>query len=152
VRASKVSPPQNPEHIAPAFARKIVRVGGRTQLQEVEDEARTAMKLSRSGCRNVVSVLQCGMMPNSPYFYIDMELCDFNLASYIGGFGSTSRSALGVWQIMMDICSGLIYIHDQEYVHRDLKPTNGISRLGHANFFQCSSVRQTVPGKSPILG
>jgi len=87
------------------------------------------MKLSQSGLKNVVLVLQCGMMPNSPYFYIDMELCDFNLASYIGRLGGSSRSILGVWQIMMDICSALIYIHDQEYVHRDLKPTNGISEM-----------------------
>jgi serine/threonine protein kinase len=30
-----------------------------------------------------------------------------------------------MWQIMMDICSGVAFIHEQKYVHRDLKPRNG---------------------------
>ena len=80
------------------------------------------MKLSQSGMENIVFLLQCGLLPNTPYFYFDMELCDFNLAHYIASGG---RSTAGVWQIMLDICNALIYIHDQGFVHRDLKPTNG---------------------------
>jgi serine/threonine protein kinase len=73
-------------------------------------------------------------------YFIDMELCDLNLETYIyGGSVSTiEENALHfrqlpssplkveqIWGIVTDITSGLAYIHDHGEVHRDLKPANG---------------------------
>ena len=73
-----------------------------------------------------------------------MELCDFNLETYIA---SAWTSTVGqdltttaevfdpwqrleqVWAIMADITNGIMYIHSHNEVHRDLKPKNGIYYL-----------------------
>ena len=73
-----------------------------------------------------------------PYYFIDMELCDLNLAEFIHDPVSQNPSipslvkditpslrAQQVWYIMMHITSGLAYLHSLNVVHRDLKPPNG---------------------------
>jgi serine/threonine protein kinase len=80
-----------------------------------------------------------------PCVFIDMELCDFNLHSYIKAqlnpeskketpasiFFPPNRSVrmkqAEIWHIMEDITRRLIYIEDMDEVHRDLKPANGTS-------------------------
>ena len=79
-----------------------------------------------------------------------MELCDFDLNDYIYGqwrapvelkFQNSSDLVLvqrecrsvrlrmeNVFTIMIHISKGLKFIHDKQYVHRDLKPHNGYSR------------------------
>ena len=52
-------------------------------LTEIESEARAAMDLSESGVKNIVSVMKFGDLPDSVYYFIDMELCDLDLDSYI---------------------------------------------------------------------
>jgi serine/threonine protein kinase len=73
----------------------------------------------------------------SPYFYIDMELCELNLEEHIyedrvlNVHGKQRRRLLlplntnSIWGIMRDISEGLAFIHENKEVHRDLKPTNG---------------------------
>jgi serine/threonine protein kinase len=87
---------------------------------------------------NIVQVLRLGELKNSPYYFIDMELCDCNLAHYIYQDSSNSESiphfyddaplsvkGLQIWHIMRQIVSGTAFIHSQNEVHRDLKPKNG---------------------------
>ena len=52
--------------------------------QGMENEMRAISKLCNPGANsNIVSVLKWGRLRASPYFFFDMELCDFNLETYI---------------------------------------------------------------------
>jgi serine/threonine protein kinase len=87
-----------------------------------------------------VKIFDLGELRNSSYYFIDMELCDMTLKDFITSF-QASRSSQGesdlpyrapdqeIWTIMMQIASGLEYIHSEGEVHRDLKPANGIFLL-----------------------
>jgi len=76
-----------------------------------------------------------------------MELCAFNLEDYISGRRSirednytatindnqfTSLEKIeslskqrDVWTAMVHISEGLTFLHERQFVHRDLKPRNG---------------------------
>lgn len=78
-------------------------------------------------------------------YYLDMELCDLNLDTYIRrdwtkpglrrkvpNFVDVDNLPLEfqlaqIGDIMKDITSGVAFIHSQKEVHRDLKPKNSNS-------------------------
>jgi len=89
---------------------------------------------------NIVAVLKLGPLPQTPYYFIDMELCDLNLAEYIHRRTPLSPSesipyfvkdaepplkAQQIWSIMYEIAKGLAFMHSLRVAHRDLKPANG---------------------------
>jgi len=56
-----------------------------------------------------------------------MELCDVTLEDFMleHNFTSTTPITIAeVWNIMTQITNGLVYVHTQNEVHRDLKPNN----------------------------
>jgi hypothetical protein len=54
---------------------------GRDLLQK---EVKAIKRLCGPGAHvNIVQVLDHGPLSNTPYYFIDMELCDFNLHDYI---------------------------------------------------------------------
>ena len=70
-------------------------------------------------------------------YYIDMELCRWNLDEYIRDQSSEKRPTSvrnlirslkdkQIWSIMKQIASGVNHIHSHNQVHRDLKPANGM--------------------------
>jgi serine/threonine protein kinase len=101
--------------------------------------------------KNIVSVLQFGFLENNPAcYYLDMELCDLNLESYIfqnvspeiiasihDALAVNSQEAsnrmVPVWRIILDICNGVRFIHEHQEVHRDLKPKNGTKQTITSN-------------------
>ena len=108
--------------------------GSVTQRKEItatiENELRAIKKLcDPGGHRNIVSVLREGTVKDAALYYIDMELCNYNLEEFMQNHGPLSDQRLSmeqVWEIMVQIASGLTFIHAQGEVHRDLKPRNGI--------------------------
>lgn len=101
---------------------------------------------ANGGHRNIVTILDHGVLPSSDYYFIDMEFCELNLGDYIDGKyptfdeGDTQPSRnlefvpkdsslnlrmQNIWTIMSEITDGLMFIHDHQFVHRDLKPRNG---------------------------
>jgi serine/threonine protein kinase len=88
----------------------------------------------------MVSVLRHGPLSVPSYYFIDMELCDMNLESYIRREWTDTvvknapyftidqpprmRTAQ-IWDIVEDIAEGVAFIHSNGITHRDLKPRNG---------------------------
>jgi len=118
---------------------------------DIENEFRVVLSLCKDeGHPNIVKVLRDGELVPGRLFYIDMELCDFNLHEFIRTrtnpterlesedafvkfpkFGVLSKglTRLNVtWTIMADIASGLAFIHGKDCIHGDLNPRNGFLR------------------------
>ena len=89
----------------------------------------------------MIRVFEIGKFKHSPYFFIDMELCDLSLHAYLyprelesAGLGlppflkdlPPSSAVIHIWNIMRQIASGLKFIHEHSVAHRDLKPSNGM--------------------------
>jgi serine/threonine protein kinase len=104
--------------------------------------------IKNGGHENIVIILARGWI--SDYYFIDMELCDLTLHSYIeylGGLTSPTFDIVplmspvfvektcppvlmmqNIWTIGTHIARGLEFMHSKEQVHRDLKPHNGTTR------------------------
>ena len=126
------------------FARKLLRaIVGNVTEKDIENEKRAIEKLCDTPHDNIIKILEHGRFSNqSPFYFIDMELCAINLEEYIRG-SKTGIRGLVDWEIalkegqhefliiaiMQQLLSGLAFIHDRGEVHRDLTPQNGMSRI-----------------------
>ena len=115
-----------------------------TTKEDIDNEIRAIIRLCVNDVsRNIVSVFNHGWLKKSPYYFIDMELCDLNLetfiySEYISGFQkifnpdsepSKEVRVRNMWPIMLDIVHGLQFIHRHGQVHRDIKPRNSKSQM-----------------------
>jgi len=82
-------------------------------------------KLCRNVNDHIVTVYCHDKLPNSPYYFIDMELCDMNLEEYTYREQSPDGKLLQfqrplhlgldvgmIWNIMRDIADGVAFIHN----------------------------------------
>ena len=109
-------------------------------MTDIIKEFTVVQKLCEPGVhKNVVAVLGCGRLPL--LYFIDMELCELNLGTYISRkwnreleqsvsllseiHSSATREISQMGYVMTDIGRGVEYIHSHEMIHRDLKPQNG---------------------------
>jgi len=87
-------------------------------------------KLCNGNHKNLVRVLRHGEFSDLSYAFIDMELRDLSLDVYNKSLWVAAKVDGGpneaqIWKIMMEIASGLSYIHDNKAIHGDLNPSNG---------------------------
>jgi len=126
------------------LARKVLSLPSLREKERVKREVLAIQKLCGQGAhRNIVQVVDHGLIWNYGYYYIDMELCDMSLNDYLHPKlppdpsaslpcfieGGGSNSLIQMWTIMSQIASGLEYIHRKGHVHRDIKPANGSASL-----------------------
>jgi serine/threonine protein kinase len=113
-----------------ALARKVFDpIAGETHFQNELDFMK---KLCNKGHDHIIKVFGIGTLPTKrePRVFIDLELCDTNLAMYkdecwkIADWIESQRPAT-VWDITDQIAHGLAFIHAEGAIHRDLKPENG---------------------------
>ena len=121
------------------FARKLFKPFARHSESEILNEFRAIKKLCREHShKNIIAVYRYGKLSDSLYYYIDMEFCALDLEEYIhepdtvGSFTSRRPPSLlplhsrTVLQIMRDVSRGLTFMHENNEIHRDIKPTNSI--------------------------
>lgn len=112
---------------------------GDVRPEDIQNEIRAVDKLCKSSTHpNIVPVLKHGHM-HPHYYFMDMELCDLNLESYMHQKWTAAleektpyftndlplwMKTRQVWGIMEDIIRGVAFIHLNKEVHRDLKPQN----------------------------
>jgi serine/threonine protein kinase len=141
-----------PDAAEECFARKLIRTIIATKAS-IECEVQTITQiLGTGGHENIVRILRHGMLPTSDYYFIDMELCSLNLRDYLGKYDRSiilrhfrvkqlhpvfiekeeTESAeitisqwQNIWTIMGHIASGLHFLHEHGFAHRDVKPANG---------------------------
>jgi len=121
------------------FARKVIRLFGSVEEEDVLNELRAVIKLCVPGAhKNIVPVFRHGSLSPSMYF-LDMECCVMNLECWIQRRGGSTlaqkvpyltanlpsrmRSAQ-IWEVMEDLTNAVTFIHSLGEVHRDLKPRN----------------------------
>jgi serine/threonine protein kinase len=121
------------------FARKLIRLFAGISTRDIENEIRAVKKLCKNGHPNIVQVFQLGKLEaDGGLYFIDMELCDVSLDRYIRGETSPylvnwtvvreqaireAKPTEVLW-IANQILDGLIFIHKQKEVHRDISPHN----------------------------
>jgi len=114
-----------------SFARKVLHSTETVAAVDIWNEVRSISQLCHAQAhRNILCSLGHGTLDGDRYYYLDMELCDFNLEKYM----TNATAVLGdvlirVWDIMNDIKSGLSFLYSNNMIHGDLKPPNGMSVL-----------------------
>jgi serine/threonine protein kinase len=101
--------------------------------EDIENEVRAVKRLCMENShKNVITVMKHGWLLSSDdsissLYYIDMELCDENLDRYMKrAHNGPGLGQLEIWDIVLQITSGVAFIHGLDEVHRDLKPKNSI--------------------------
>ena len=118
---------------------------GQVTQDDISKEVLVITKLSERGHCNLIQVIAHGWLPTtSSIYYFDMKRCEYNLEHYIHHHNSVAASLptdpsedhsrffnplKTRIQILRQVLCGLVYIHNHEEVHGNLKPTNGMLTL-----------------------
>src|SRR4051794_35156360 len=96
---------------------------------DIQNEVRAIERICKSGHRNIVEVFSISKetWDSGTVCLIQMELCDGDMHSYIEQryYSGNPLAASEIADIMIQVLNGLVFLHDRNEVHRDLKPRNG---------------------------
>ena len=91
---------------------------------------------------------------NSVYSYVDVEGCILDLDTFIRTTKSDFEVQSNIWVIMYHIMSGLEFIHERDWIHRAIVPSNSTSLdhfMGSDTYVKFFSPEKTVFGKLGLL-
>jgi serine/threonine protein kinase len=110
---------------------RITRGPNAVSQDEIETELQNARKLKALRHRNIVSVLS--FAADAPWrgttaSLIEMEKCKTDLDSYIRKLNLDCSQIRWrqYFDIMLDILSGVNFLHENHLIHRDIKAANSI--------------------------
>lgn len=83
-------------------------------MEEFKTEYRTASRLSHP---NLLHVHHFDICEDRPYLV--MPYCPGTALEYVGHVNEPT-----IWQFILDVASGLEYLHGMEIIHHDIKPDN----------------------------
>lgn len=109
------------EHSTQRVAIKLIRRGGR--LSRDHGEARLA-SLVRS--RHVVAVYDSGRLDDGAFLVMELVQGP-SLQFLVSGGGMPWRDATS---LLIDVCEGVMAVHDRGIIHCDLKPANLLLHVG----------------------
>jgi len=116
----------------------VIRPFGGVTKDDVDNEVRALKKLCQTQHPNIVQVFDYGYLNSeTSLYFIDMELCNISLRSYLDGqeqkdlttWSSIAKKEIPThaFKILQHILNGLAFIHCVGEVHRDLSPHNSMS-------------------------
>ena len=109
----------------------MIRLSRDVTSDDIRNEIRAIERVCKPGHRNIVDVISVSKdtWENNPAYFIQMELCDGDMDSYIGQRYREKRPVClsEIADIMIQVLNGLVFLHSHNEVHRDLKPKNGNS-------------------------
>jgi len=93
--------------------------------KNIVNELHTIEKLCKQPCHeNIVGIYRHARLEG--WYFIDMELSNFNLWQYIYKpdmlNGMPTLDMQMMLRIMKDVSRGLAFIHENKKIHRDIKP------------------------------
>ena len=113
-----------------------MKPSGNFSENDILNELQTIETLCKQPCHeNIVGIYRHARLEG--WYFIDMELCDFNLQQYIYEpdtlNGMPTLDMQTMLKIMRDVSRGLAFIHENKKIHRDIKPENSTSLLHFNN-------------------
>jgi serine/threonine protein kinase len=119
-------------------------MGNNITDDDIDKEVDVIAQICTTRHGNIVQIPRHDWFSSGSIYFIDMELCALNLHDYIYRTQEYTRRAsvlsnnhtfviedasthlklINIWTIMDHVAQGLQFIHEKNYIHRDLKPLN----------------------------
>ncbi|XP_060680032.1 interferon-induced, double-stranded RNA-activated protein kinase-like, partial [Hemiscyllium ocellatum] len=106
------------------YAINCVKITRDDDAKRIVKEAQTLAKFFHHNIiRYFSSWIDKSSLWQTKYLCIQMELCKETLKNWLQNVGRDELDK-NRYQIVHQISAGLVYIHNQNYIHQDLKPAN----------------------------